>query len=583
MTNMSDSRVGDLLSAGDRLFSKKFQLDTLWQILAEEFYPERADFTRSRVDGDEYAEGLYESVPPQNRRELGNAIGAVLRPRGKNWYKLKIRGLKRGSDQAEQWLDWARERLRDLLYARRSGYQLAMSMGDHDFVSFGNRVTAITEGRERDGVRFDLVHLRDIAAAQNRYGEVDTIHRKYRRTLRDVMEQFGEDGLSASQKSLHDKDPYAEIELRHVCIPSAVADVLSRKGKKANKGKPYTSITINCEARTILREGGYFEFPYAMGRWERTDSSPYGYSPAAMLGLIDARLLQAQSRMILDAAERVIDPPMIATRDAVLGGVNTYPGSVSWIDADYDERLGQALRPLETGANIPLGLEMKQDTRQILMSAWHLNKLNLPSDKEMTAYETGERIAEYIRSIGPILEPPEVDNAAVLDVAFTIGMRIGWFGSTADIPQELRGKDVEFEFDTPVALAYARQKVARAQETVTVAAMIAQATGRPDVFDNIDMDDIARSAIKGIDGEAKWLVPEDAVRAKREQAAQTAMQAQAKEEAAQNLQAVNGVAGTVQNLAAANQSLPALMQGGEPARAAPMPNVPGLEELLEAA
>jgi Bacteriophage head to tail connecting protein len=332
--------------------------------------------------------------------------------------------------------------------------------------------------------------------------------------------------LTPTQQKTLERDPAQEIEIRHDCMP--MLDYDGYRIPKADKKKfAFASVYIASEGRKVLSEGGYFEFPYRVARWARDNKSPYAYSPAAMLGIVDARLLQAQARIILDAGERVVDPPMMATKGAVLGGVNTYAGSTTWIDADYDERLGAALRPLETKANIPLGLDMKADARNVLLAAWYLNKLNLPSDKEMTAYETSQRIAEYIRSAGPIFEPFEVDNAAVLDSLFTMGLRLEWFGPLSDVPQELKGGQIDFEFDTPVQMAFDRQQVAQAQETAQWAESMAKV--KPEVLDNTDFDEMYRSTQKRIGGDASWLVPAEVVaqlRAQRQQAQAGAMQAQ---------------------------------------------------------
>ena len=138
------------------------------------------------------------------------------------------------------------------------------------------------------------------------------------------------------------------------------------------RSKPWVSIYVCPQSRKILQEGGYYEFPYIVRPWEMNDYSAYAYSPAAMLGLCDARLLQSQAAVILDAGERVVNPPLVATQEAVLGGVNNYAGSITWLDPEYDERLGQALRPLETVGNMNIGLEMKVDTREVLAAVWYI-------------------------------------------------------------------------------------------------------------------------------------------------------------------------------------------------------------------
>jgi hypothetical protein len=249
---------------------------------------------------------------------------------------------------------------------------------------------------------------------------------------------------------------------------------------------------------------------------------------------------------------------MIATKDAVLGDVNTYAGATNWVDADYDEKMGVALRPLETGANIPLGLQMKVDTRQILTAAFYLNKLELPSEREMTAFETNQRIAEYIRSAGPVFEPFEVDNASLLDLVFSMGLRLGWFGPKEMIPPELAGGEIIFDFDTPLQMAFDRQQVAQAQETLQWMGSVMQAD--PSMKDNFDIDKLTRSTARRIGGDADWLVNDDALQQKRQAAAQQMQIQQKLQLLQQGGQAVSSAADAVPKAAMANEAGKQLQQ-----------------------
>jgi hypothetical protein len=78
-------RVLDLQRVGDSLFSNRMPLMTLWQIEAEYFWPMRADFTRARYPNEEFASYLTSARLLLARRELKNALGAMLRPRDQQW------------------------------------------------------------------------------------------------------------------------------------------------------------------------------------------------------------------------------------------------------------------------------------------------------------------------------------------------------------------------------------------------------------------------------------------------------------------------------------------------------------------
>ncbi len=565
---MADGNAKELLRLSDGRFSKKHMLDSLWQTLAEEVYPERATFTKSRIDGDEYADDLYTSLPAQMRRDLAYAIGALTRPKNQVWFEPKAQEEERNTERAKAWFSMARDKQRALLYSRRANFQTAMQTSDNDVITFGNGVVRHHEARDRSGVMvYTCEHPVNCAWAENAYREVDEMHRKFKLALRNWEQEFPNKPIPEAYKTIREKDPHHEIELRHIVMPA------DRYGyepyAKKRKRHPFVSIYFDPTLCETLREGGFWEFPYTVRRWFLVDGSPYAYSPAAMLGLIESRLLQSQERVIIDAGERAVDPPTVAVRDAVLGNVMNYAGGQTWIDYDYDQRTGSPVQVLDSKANLPLGLEMKQDTREILAACWFINKLTIPDSKDMTAFEVNERISEYIRSVGPAVEPFEVHNALLLDASFSFNLRIGNFGPLEAIPPELQGADVVFEFDGPIQLAYQRQKLQKAKETL--ASAVEAMSVDPQIRDNYRFDKIARDAASYIGAEPDWLVPEDEVEALRAMRAKAAEQQQAMEMAATMGGAIDAAAETVPKLAAANQSLPALMDGGQSGGAEVMP------------
>lgn len=58
-----DGRAKELIDQGNGLFSKRSGLLSVWQEVAENFYPERADFMSRFSPGDEYASNLMTGVP----------------------------------------------------------------------------------------------------------------------------------------------------------------------------------------------------------------------------------------------------------------------------------------------------------------------------------------------------------------------------------------------------------------------------------------------------------------------------------------------------------------------------------------
>src|SRR5689334_12971496 len=87
-----------------------------WQEIALNFYPERADFTYRRSIGDEFAGNLSTSYPILARRDLGNALGTMLRPTAKTWFHAGTAHDDPLDIESRRWLEWAESVQRRAMY-----------------------------------------------------------------------------------------------------------------------------------------------------------------------------------------------------------------------------------------------------------------------------------------------------------------------------------------------------------------------------------------------------------------------------------------------------------------------------------
>lgn len=122
---MMHSDAKSLRERGDRLFSQKATLDSRNQDIADHFYPERADFTVTRDPGDEWASHLVTGYPSMVRRDLGNSLGAMLRPKGQPWFHVRADREEREDHEAKAWLEWSTGLMRRAMYDRKTMFTRA--------------------------------------------------------------------------------------------------------------------------------------------------------------------------------------------------------------------------------------------------------------------------------------------------------------------------------------------------------------------------------------------------------------------------------------------------------------------------
>jgi hypothetical protein len=515
-----------LKELAQNLFAKRSTYMTLQQEIAEQFYPERADFTVRRDIGEDMASHLTTSFPPLCRRDLGDEIGTMLRPTNKAWFHMVPRNARAKSNTAQRWLQEAEIIQRRAMYDPDACFAKATKQGDHDFATFGGAVISAQLNRTREHMLFQAWHLKDVAWREDQDGKIDFKARQWRPAVQDLIRLFPRGKIDDKIKRKAQKDPFAEANIMHIVCEAELADV-------AANGRPRVSIFYDCENESAIEVVPVWGRIYLIPRWATVSGSQYPYSPATVIALPEGRLLQAMTLTMLEAGEKAVNPPLIATAGVVKSDMQQFPGGVTWVDMEYDEKLGAALRAMNIDVKgLPIGLEMVKDSREVLLRCFFANKLrafNPNTDPQMTAFQAGQIVQEYIRGALPLFEPMEQEyNGQLCDETFDILFRAGAFGSPFDVPKELRGEDIDFGFESPLHDAIEQQKGLKFLEFKQI---VAEAVALDPASVHIpDAVTILRDVAEGIKVPAKWLRSElqvqDAKRAAAEESAATAKLAQ---------------------------------------------------------
>jgi hypothetical protein len=159
---MADANGKKIIEDGDALFGKRSTLVSLWQEISYNCYIERADFTLERVIGTTFAENLMTGVPSLCRRELGDQLGAMLRPKEKEWNFCETTRMDRIDNAGRKWLEMATIVMRRAMYDRRTQFVRSTKQGDHDFAAYGQAVLETSLNGARDTLLYRNWHLRDV-------------------------------------------------------------------------------------------------------------------------------------------------------------------------------------------------------------------------------------------------------------------------------------------------------------------------------------------------------------------------------------------------------------------------------------
>lgn len=550
-------RVMDIVQQSDKRFSEHLRILPLWQTLAENFHPMRADYTRVRSPSEEFASFLMSGRPALAFRELQNSLSGTLRPRDQQWFHPRTHDERvNKAPDSRGWLDWAGQVQRRIMYDPRAQFVRATKEGDGDFCLTGNALITVDPNQHMDGLSYRCWHLRD-AAWEERYDRsIGRVYFKWDPTIRELKERFGnnkgEYALSSKITSAAATEQDRCIKCRRMIIPADDYDSAEATRRKM----AFVSVYVDVENQSILEEVPIRTMRTVLPRWVTVSNSPIAYSPSAILALPDARMMQEITLTILEAGQKAVDPPTISVGEAINGGINLYAGGNTSVDADYDERLGEVLRPLTLDhRGLEFAANREQALAQQLDDAFFRNRIGMPTiNKEMTATETQRVYEEFIRGALPLFEPVEQEYSnALCSETFEVARDMGSFGSPYDMPVALRGQELRFEFDSPLQQAAERAKVGQFEQSTQIVAIGAQLD--PAVRANFDTDKATRDTLGSIGAPADWTRGEDEANAIKQQEAQRAQAAAAAQQLASGADVASRMADAGANAGKAAQMM----------------------------
>lgn len=524
---MSEDNAVELIKRGDRRFSKRTSLDGLRQEIALNFAPYLAQWTTETTWGEDYAAHLVDGTPLLLARDFVGQIGGMLRPPGKQyfWHRTAQDDTNNVRENRE-YLDWRSAQMMRIMTDGITGFNRATKVADEFFGLFGDAVLSVDTSPERDSLRIAAWHTKNCVWAIGAENKPDTLTRVEQMAARNVVSRFRQNGdnVHAKIKEACDKDGDQTFDIRHEVIPADEYDAyIKRSGKKSNRVDGWYSVWVDATNRTIIRETWQKTFRYVIPRWVTLPGNPYAISPAATIALPDARLIQQQALAILEAAEKQINPPLIATSDSIRGDVRLESRGITWVDRNYDERAGDPLRALELGKNFQLGVDSLLRTEAQITRAFFLDILRMPDTRNSkSTLEVQHKIDEYVRAALPLFAPmqTEYNEPLFYEVDAQIEMAGGYAGRPR--PEDLKDTDFVFSWDNPLTDMMERQKAQKAAELAQLgqawAALEAAASQSPALQQIDTAKGFRESAISvGVSG---WLLDEKTAKKNRDAADQ---------------------------------------------------------------
>jgi len=464
-----------LIKRFDMMKSRRDNWDTHYQELADYMLPRKADIVKKRSRGEKRMELIYDGTALQSIDLMAAFLHGMLTSGASPWFHLDIKDEAfNRDDDVREWLQDSSMRMMQAF--QRSNFETEVHESYVDLVVFGTSCMFIE--MDKGNLRFSTRHISEYYVTEDQYGMVNTVFRMYKMTAAQAVERFGINTVGDFIKRTFEKKPDEEVEILHAVMPRTDRDVT----KPDNLNMPYMSVYACKQSAMIISEGGFEELPYVVPRFLKATGEVMGRSPA-MTALPDVKMLNLMSKTIIQAAQKQIDPPLLVPDDGFLLPIRTQPGGLNFFRAGSRD----TITPLNTGANIPIGLNMEEQRRAAIRQAFYVDQILTAGSPQMTATEVVQRQEERMRVIGPVLG--RLMNELLrplIDRVFALMLRQGML---AEPPESLQGLDIDIEYVSPLARAQKSSSLNNTMRALEILLPLAQSLP---VGDHIDPDGLVK-------------------------------------------------------------------------------------------
>lgn len=483
MENESNSKsIGDfVVRTYEHLKGSRVNWDAHWKDCADYIIPKKNDVWGEFTIGEKKSNRIFDSTGPHANELLASALHGMLTNPMTKWFGLSSGNLMIDKeDSVRKYFQDTVNALHDIM--NNSNFQTEVHEFYLDLCCFGTSVMVVEEDKE-DIVRFQSRPVYQCYVMEAPNGAIDSIFRRYEMTYKQVVQKFGADVFTESERMACSKDPAKRFEIIHGVFPKGDYNPFSVGIKGQRK---YHSVHVMRDSRKILSESGFFEFPYIVSRWTKLTHEVYGRSPG-MKALPDIKMINEVMKTTIRSAQKVVDPPLQAPDDGMVLPLRTAPGAINY----YRAGTGDRIEPLQTGSRVDFGLQFIDNLQNKINKSYFIDQLQLGVDgPQMTATEVMQRTEERLRLLGPVLGRQHNEFLKPLvERVFNIAQRKGLL---PDPPEQIAERAVSVQYSSMIARAQRASEAENINRVMQLVGPFFQIN--PDMADNIDFDEMFRYA-----------------------------------------------------------------------------------------
>lgn len=508
---MDETRAESILRRCEDLSSGRANFENLWQQIAERMLPGSASFTVMRTPGESQTEKMLDATAALALRKYATILESMSMPRNQRYHRLTAEEDELNKVPAvTQYLEDLNRRLFKARYAPAANFAGQVGSVLLEGGAFGTSSMFIDEVPGY-GLRYRAIPLAESYLVENHVGRIDTFYRRFTYTARQAVQRWGTE-VPAEITNAAEKRPDQPFTFVHEVRPN-----MGEAGDGVVRDHQFVSTYVSQTGKKVVQRGGYYTFPLPIMRELTSAGEVYGRSPGTWV-LPDVKMLNEMTRSVLRAAQKQVDPPLLMTEDGALQSFDLRPGAAN--PGTLGPNGEDLVKPFNNQARVDIGLELLQQKQQQINEAFFINLFQiLVENPRMTATEVLERAQEKGMLLGPLAGRLQSEFLGpMIEREMDLLARSGRLPPPPDELMEAGG-GYKIEYESPLARAQ------RAEEAVAIVRTFEMLTPlaatHPEVFDNFDLDENARTLAE-VNGMAAKLMrdPKDVDAMREERASQ---------------------------------------------------------------
>lgn len=462
-----------------------------WQEIAERILPSHAVFNKKhRYGGEKQTQKIFDATSAFALTRHAAIMESLLTPHSAMWHKLKTPFPEiNAKDEVAAYFEAVNRILFGMRYSPNAGFIAATQEYYLSAGAFGTGGIFISQELVNGKPQFKYISvpLCELFIRTDFSSKPIMCIREFERTASQIVREFSgkpNSSIPADVVKAVEKDPDRRYTILHYVGPAGESPKVGTKKDAFS----FASFYVIKDLFHTLSSGGYYTFPYVIGRYMTAPAEEYGRSPAMVI-LPDIKMLNEMSRTSIRAAHRRAEPPLLTIEDGALSRISMKPNAINM--GGLDDQGRQLIQPMNTQGDVGLSLEMMEQRRGMINDAFFITLFQiLVETPRMTATEVIQRAQEKSSLLSPIMGRQQTELLGpMIDRELNMLERMDLLPPMPEALVEIGGSFV-IEYDSPLTRMQQSEEVGGIMRTLESTLPLMQLD--PSIADNFDFDSMTR-------------------------------------------------------------------------------------------